>query len=101
MNPFKTVLGTNHKVARSRVWIEGNRLVEAGFKVGARYHRTTSGVTGDGITLRLAPDGKYKVSGKGEKPIIDITGEAVRKTFPTGDTVDVIYSPGVIVIRQD
>lgn len=40
MTTFTTVLGTNKKVPKSRIWIEGKRLVDAGFTVGARYHRT-------------------------------------------------------------
>ncbi len=96
MKLFTTVIGTNHQQARSRIWIEGARLVESGFVVGAKYTRS---VTPSGIVLQLDPAGKYKVSGKGVKPIIDITGSVVRNTFPLpAQTVDVGYMNGSICI---
>jgi hypothetical protein len=94
MTTFKTVLGTNKKVPKSRIWIEGKRLVDAGFTVGARYHRTCFE---NAIRLQLHPDGAYKVSGKGDKPIIDITGKVITDRF-TGETVTVKYEEGVITI---
>ena len=94
MTTFKTVLGTNKKVPKSRIWIEGKRLIDAGFTVGARYHRTCFQ---SAIRLTLNADGPYKVSGKGDKPIIDITGKVVTDRF-RGDDVTVVYKEGVIEI---
>lgn len=113
MNKQLTVIGTNHGKNVSRIWIEGRRLTNAGFVVGARYHRErirlhdNEDVTGpDYIRLTLSREGKYKVSGKGDKPVIDISGGIVREVFPASgeDTsrqmVEVIYEKGVITIQQ-
>lgn len=105
-----TVIGTNHGKKVSRIWIEGPRLVEAGFVVGARYDRTVKSTlfrepSRQCIMLTLAKNGKYKVSGKGEKPIIDTTGRVVREVFPDyGDdtskqVVEVCYEQGHITMR--
>ena len=98
-----TIIGTNHAKKNSRIWIEGERLIEAGFTVGSRYDRN---VFTDKIELMLSGTGKYKVSGKGDKPIIDTTGKVVREVFPdTGDdtakqVIEVTYEQGVITFRR-
>lgn len=99
----QVTIGPNHKVPHSRIWLEGKRLAEAGFTVGTRYSRTVIGGT---IRLVIDPvEGRYKVSGKGEKPIVDITGSTVRKTFPVPDPaarafVSVTYLPALIIIER-
>jgi len=113
-----TIIGTNHGKGTSRIWLEGKRLVEAGFEVGTRYDRVLRKVARmkDGlisphqgeIELTLNPKGKFKVSGKGEKPIIDISGGAVTETFadhiskssPKTPVVEVEYSKGEIFIKE-
>jgi hypothetical protein len=113
-----TIIGTNHGKGTSRIWLEGKRLVEAGFEVGTRYDRVCRTVArmkegvisphqGE-IDLTLNPKGKFKVSGKGEKPIIDISGGAVTETFadhiskssPKTPVVEVAYSPRFIEISE-
>jgi hypothetical protein len=109
---FRTKLGAAKKVARSRIWIEGQRLVDAGFTVGSYFAKTyfSAKVCGKvqpgGLTLHLLKmedvlsGAPCKVSGKGEKPIIDITGELVREHFGTfGTHVDVTFEKGTITIR--
>ena len=86
-----TIIGTNHGKGTSRIWLEGKRLVEAGFEVGTRYDRICKSRTSkefgtlhgsiEFIELTATPKGKFKVSGKGDKPIIDISGGAVTETF--------------------
>lgn len=96
-----TMVGTNHRRKMSRIWIEGSRLAQCGFTVGARYNRACFD---NCIRLVLAKDGKYKVSGKKDKPIIDITGKVVRDLFPeSGDDTSrqvarVAYLYGIIRI---
>lgn len=90
-----TIIGTNHGKGTSRIWLEGKRLVEAGFEVGTRYHRYAFKA---GIQLIANPKGKYKVSGKGDKPIIDISGKAVTDTFRQAIES---YSPRAVVIKAD
>jgi hypothetical protein len=114
-----TIIGTNHGKGTSRIWLEGKRLVEAGFEVGTRYDRVCRKVArmnkeglisphqGE-IDLSLNPKGKFKVSGKGEKPIIDISGGAVTDTFadqiskcfPKTPVVEVAYSKRSILITE-
>lgn len=95
IEPFKTKLGTNKGVAKSRIWIEGARLIAAGFTVGQKYDRVIFACR---IVLTLNRNGAYKVCGKGDHPIIDITGAAVTQQF-TGDYVTVTYSNGLISIE--
>lgn len=93
---FVTKIGPARQFPHNRVWIEGKRLVGAGFVVGARYTLVEVGRT---LVLTLAADGKRKVSGKGDKPIIDITGDLIRRVFVGRPTVTVDYTTGRIVIR--
>jgi hypothetical protein len=115
-----TIIGTNHGKGTSRIWLEGKRLVEAGFEVGTRYDRVCRKVARmnkDGvisphqgeIDLSLNPKGKFKVSGKGDKPIIDISGGAVTETFAEhiaesyssgAPVMEIKYSKGKIFIRR-
>ena len=104
-----TIIGTNHGKGTSRIWLEGKRLVEAGFEVGTRYDRYADfNPRGGAIQLIANPNGKFKVSGKGEKPIIDISGGAVTETFadhiskssPKTPVVAVEYSKGEIFIKE-
>lgn len=92
---FKTILGTNHKKPRTRIWLEGQRLKDAGFTVGTRYDRT---LHGGGIVIDIAAEGKFKVSGKGDKPIIDITGSAVTERNFKSTHVFVEFMPKRICI---
>jgi len=96
MDTFTSKIGTSRQIPASRVWIEGTRLVRAGFVVAARY--TLVEVDGT-LVLTLAETGARKVSGKGEKPIIDITGDTIRRVFVGRPTVTVDYTDGRIVIR--
>lgn len=103
---FRTKLGAAKKVPLSRIWIEGKRLVDAGFTVGSFFGKN---VAFEGppklVLMLLKPDdvsatAPCKVSGKGEKPIIDITGELVREYFGGhGTHVDVTFEQGKITIR--
>jgi hypothetical protein len=83
--------------------LEGKRLIDHGFTYGAHVERKWS----DGkLVLRvideaafgaLPRDERTTVSGKNTRPIIDVTGERVRATFPTG-RVQVAWSQGRIVV---
>jgi hypothetical protein len=107
LHVFESKLGTAKGVARSRIWIEGKRLVDAGFTVGQYFikevfdeshgkaRRLELVLLKDDDVLDTAP---AKVSGKGKKPIIDITGHCVREVFAPFDKVKVTYYPGRIVI---
>lgn len=102
-----TIIGTNHGKGTSRIWLEGKRLVEAGFEVGTRYDRICKSRTSkefgtlhgsiEFIELTATPNGKFKVSGKGDKPIIDISGGAVTETF--AEHIAESYSSGAPVME--
>lgn len=104
---FTTKLGTTRAGERSRVWIEGKRLTAHGFTCGSLFKRQW----GEGqLVLSLVKSftefdalpvsERGTVSGKGEKPIIDITGVRVTETFSSkGQThCAVSYRPGRITI---
>lgn len=102
-NSIRTKLGTARKVARSRIWLQGARLAAHGFTPGRYFRKEWEQ---DRLTLTLMPEGVQageqsaagKVSGKGDLPIIDVTGEQVRTTF-AGDYVTATFAPGRIVIE--
>ena len=93
---FTSKLGTARKVERSRIWIEGARLVAHGFTVGETFSKQWR----EGkLVIVLGTDGETgTVSGKGDKPIIDIVGQKVRDTFPNATHVKVTYDAGRITI---
>ena len=91
---FISKIGAARRMPGSRVWIEGTRLVAAGFTVGVRYNLTEA----DGqLILTVAADGQRKVSGKGDKPIIDITGDLIRRVFAGRLTVTVEYTDRIVI----
>ena len=82
---------------RPRVWIEGKRLVLAGFQRGCLFNV----VVGDrGLTLNIAKDGSRKVSGKGERPLIDLVGALLTQAnLKSGDHVIINYKANSISIE--
>ena len=104
MQQFKTKLGTNKGLPKSRIWIEGKRLAGAGFIRGAEYSRQWD--RGKLILIlkghddpRNAERASFVVSGKSDKPIIDITGKAIVEAFGAGESVNVTFQPGYITIE--
>lgn len=104
IDTFTTKLGVARKVPRSRIWIEGKRLIAAGFTPGRYFAKDWNELSGQ-LTLTLLTDDAIvstlpcKVSGKGEKPIIDITGQNVLDAFGKHcEHVQVRYYAGVILI---
>jgi hypothetical protein len=104
---FKSKLSTTRAGDRTRIWIEGTRLASHGFTCGLRFARKWTPAT---LTLTLISQKEFDasplaergtVSGKGEKPIIDITGAKVAETFGIGTHVAVTYARGVITIRRE
>ena len=82
---------------RPRVRIEGKRLVLAGFQRGCLF----KDVVGDrGLTLTIAKDGSRKVSGKGERPLIDLVGALLTQAnLKSGDHVIINYKANAISIE--
>jgi len=96
MEKINTCLGKFKGEERTRVWIEGKRLTEAGFKVGARYTKKFNRVT---IVLTLDSEGPLKVSSRGLVPIIDLSGKKIREFFEDSDEVQVTFKQGVITYK--
>ena len=115
---MQTKLGKNKGLERSRIWIEGKRLTDSGFHRGEYYiaeflltkisEYRLKDYEGDALILSLIDDDTVidfgeiqprKVSGKGDHPIIDITGKTVKEFFDGSEYVEVDYKKGVIVIR--
>lgn len=100
-----TKLGKTRAGECSRVWIEGARLQKAGFIVGVTFHKTWDE---EARTLELktrvpkdAPRTDVgTVTGKGDKPIIDIIGSKVIETFAGCSHVRATYHKGRILIER-
>jgi hypothetical protein len=102
---FNHKLGTSKAGPRTRVWLEGARLLAVGFKHKAFVSREW----GDGkLTLRVVSKSDWNelkhsergiVAGAPDRPIIDITGEKVRETFKAaGEFLSVDYAQDRITI---
>ena len=92
-----------HCKIRSRIWIEGKRLIEAGFVAKETLYTRTFDAEQGTLTLKAvtvgAADKTYRVSGKGLKPVIDCSGSSTWEFFGQyGHSVYVDYSKGIIVI---
>jgi hypothetical protein len=106
---FETKLGKTSKAGeRSRIWLEGKRLVAFGFTTGALFARDWDD-KGKVLQLHLISEERFAelpradkgtVSGKGDKPIIDIVGTRVNAMFGRSETVKVHFVHGVITITN-
>lgn len=99
---FTTKLGKSKGNARSRIWLQGARLIDAGFKPGLAYGATW---TSDTLKLELSiKDGQIeqrRVTGTTRGPVIDIVGAHVVQVFGiVCDRVDVTFKAGVITINR-
>lgn len=98
-------LGTSRAGERSRVWLEGKRLLAAGFTHRACVERQWA----DGkLVLRIVDQARFdtllredrsSVAGGPARPIIDISTAKVAATFK-GASVAVCYGSGRIVIEE-
>jgi len=91
---ISTKVGAAKKIPRSRIWLEGDRLANAGFTNGARYNVAWNDT---GAMLMLSDTGARKVAGTISRPVIDITGANVRAL--ECDRVTVIFNHSVITIK--
>ena len=81
-----------HKGAR-RLWLEGRRLTDIGFKAGVRYQ---VGPTADGaLQLRLSATGDHVVSHKQARPVVDL----LTHTLGDVERVEVSFSDGAVLVR--
>ena len=86
---------------RPRIWIEGARLLSAGFTHQTPY---VIEIVGNSLALKRcakgARQGARSVAGAPARPIIDITGKSCAP-FETGDAVEISYKDGVILISPE
>lgn len=103
---FVSKIGTTRAGERTRVWIEGKRLIAAKFLPGDHFKKTwdKNSLQLEKISLsvfeKLSPLDGGLVSGKGDKPIIDIAGQKVFHTFGHKTHVNVAYQNNKILIRS-
>ena len=93
IQPIQTGKTTVKSHKGGRIWIEGGKLLKAGFIPGERY--SFDGTQGM-IQIKLDSAGALRVSGKDKRPIVDLVGSAVSDAIGIGSTVEVRYYDGVI-----
>lgn len=95
MTSSLTKISTARRVERSRIWLEGQRLLDHGFthKSGFALDWRTWG-----LKIHQTDDGDRHVAGTPHRPIIDITGKLVRETFGENPYVSVSFREGEILI---
>lgn len=79
---------------KPRIWLEGKRLIDAGFECGDRFFAAE--LEGK-LVLAKHPEGNRKVSGKNHRAIIDLSGSSCAP-FQTGDAVSIWYTHDEIII---
>jgi hypothetical protein len=96
-------LGVSRAGNGSRLWLEGKRLANNGFSHGTLCARIWSH---NCLILRpvdsatwetLERDSRTTIAGSVNRPIIDITGQDVARTFPSGH-VAVTWSHNLITV---
>jgi hypothetical protein len=102
---FTHKLGTSRAGAGTRLWLEGKRLSDHGFVHRAACERRWSEgklvlrVVDRDTFAALERSNRTSVAGSEARPIIDITGEAIAKAFPSGE-VTVTWSHGRCVVAE-
>ena len=84
-----------------QIWIEGDKLANAGFTIGARYDIQMSD---NHIVITANPNGKKKTS-KGIKngvsrPIIDLHNKKIGQFFTPDSRVIASFEQSIITIRS-
>ena len=81
---------------KSRLWLEGRILLDAGFNTGDKYTLTNS--NGTLIIAHDPANGKRKIAGTGTRPIIDINSAALLNQFIT-KKVSIELSGSMLIVR--
>ena len=102
---FKTESKTKvKKTSRSfRIWLEGERLIQAGFKPNSRY-TVEYGTHSKTIILEISENGKRKVTNSKRKgkirPIIDLEAQKIGEFYQEGIELEIKYTKNRIVIQK-
>lgn len=101
---FAHALGGTRAGAGTRLWLEGKRLSANGFHHRLLVQRTWSAnrlvlaIVDSDTWNRLPRANRTTIAGTIDRPIIDITGQIVRATFPSGQVI-VSWSHNSIAIE--
>lgn len=80
-----TKIGTNR--GKPRVWLQGNVLAVAGFTRGDHF---SISIKAGQLLISKQVDGKRKVSGKEQVPIIDLASEELLTIGPMGTQLSIV-----------
>lgn len=98
LSKWEKKVGDHRYGPHSRIWIEGPRLTAAGFTRGVEF---TVKIANGAITLRAEKakvGGARVVSGKGDHPIIDLSGAWVSEALGGAPRMCCTFHAGRIVI---
>lgn len=93
MEKFTRKIGSNR--GKPRLWLEGAILQNAGFTHHTHWTLTQSE---DQLDLKVDPEGKRKVSGKPDRPVIDIAGSSLGN-IGAAEVVVIFQEPGHLTVR--
>jgi hypothetical protein len=106
MATFNHTLGKTRAGEGTRIWLEGKRLIDHGFTHGAHVRREWHegklrlSVVDAAAFEALPRNERTTVAGSAARPIIDITGVAVREAFPSGKVTATWFTDGRCIIKE-
>lgn len=80
----------------SRIWLEGKWLIDFGFIRGKAWRVDYEG---ERIIIRASSEGRT-ISGKGDRPVLDINNPSLTKALPQGTALKVTATAGKIIIEK-
>ncbi len=96
MEQFTRKIGRNR--GKPRLWIEGKHLNAAGLAHGTLW---TLEQTDSGLIIKADPNGKRRIAGRQDRPIIDIVGAGLGKiSQATTVTVSYVTGSGVMEVKE-
>tara|TARA_R110000803_G_scaffold60838_3_gene120348 strand:+ start:1325 stop:1672 length:348 start_codon:yes stop_codon:yes gene_type:complete len=102
---YEHELNIGKNKGKARLWMEKGVLTDSGIHHGDRFnvtyidgYFTNIGYVKPVLLIEVNPNGKRKVSGKLDRPIIDMTAKTLQPLFEIGDRAR-IYSKGEGVLR--
>lgn len=104
---FTHKLGKTRAGEGTRIWLEGQRLLDHGFTYRTTFCRKWNDAR-DMLTIVLCSADEFEalpradrgtVSGSDKRPVIDIVGQHVAQMFP-GGTIEATWAQGRITIRK-
>jgi len=97
--PLEFTLKSGSNKGQRRIWIEGSRLLSAGFRPGIMLAKA---IDGDSLILSVVSERrlkKHSIAGTLDRPILDLCGKWVTRFMGDHPKVAVTLSRGRITIR--